>query len=147
MSAHTRREHVVRAALESIAYQVRDVLDMMCAPSTGSGQAGVELRTIHADGGATRNAFLMQFIADVLGRELRVARMPDCSALGAMLMGGVGPGATAGVDETAGGTVDQTVYRPAMPRDRADALYAGWRRAVQQVLAGTGASANGGTTR
>jgi glycerol kinase len=131
MSAHTTRNHVVRAALESIAYQVRDVLDMM-----RSSADGVELRTIHADGGATRNGLLMQFVADVVGLELTVARMPDCSSLGAALAGALGSGAFASMDELAQLTSDETVYRPTMPRDRADALYAGWRRAVQQVLAG-----------
>jgi glycerol kinase len=130
MSGHTTRAHVVRAALESIAYQVRDVLDMMRA------SAGVELRTVHADGGATRNGFLMQFIADVVGLELTAARVPECSALGAALAGGLGTGAIGSLDAIRAMPHDDRVYRPAMPRQRADGLYAGWRRAVKQVLAG-----------
>src|SRR5205085_2375164 len=55
MTAHTRKEHIVRAALESIAYQIRDVLDAMRADS------GTKVRHLHADGGPTRNRFLMQF--------------------------------------------------------------------------------------
>ena len=89
MTAHSNRNHVIRAALESIAYQLRDVLDSM------KSRAGVELRTINADGGATRNAFLMQFIADVTGLEVNVAQMPDCSSLGAAMAGAVGMGAYA----------------------------------------------------
>src|SRR5207247_1463691 len=64
LSAHSNRNHIIRAALESIAYQIRDVLDMM------KSRAGVELRTINADGGATRNQFLTQFIADITGMEV-----------------------------------------------------------------------------
>src|SRR6185295_13990679 len=81
MSAHTNRNHVIRAALESIAYQLKDVL---CAMQQNG---GVKLRTIHADGGATRNRFLMQFIADMTGLEVSVAQMPDCSPLGTALAG------------------------------------------------------------
>src|SRR5207253_857036 len=92
LSAHSGREHVVRAALEAIAYQVRDVLEMMRA------QAGVPLRVIHADGGATANRFLMQFTADTAGLEVSVAEVPDCSALGAAMAGALGTGACASTE-------------------------------------------------
>ena len=130
MSGHTTRGHIVRAALESIAYQVRDVLDMM------RDAAPVDLRTIHADGGATCNALLMQFVADAIGLELTVARMPDCSALGAALAGGLGTGTIPSLDDVVRMPRVVQTYRPRMPRERADALHAGWRRAVRQVLAG-----------
>ena len=95
MSAHSNRNHVIRAALESIASQLHDVLASMNA------RAGVELRTINADGGATRNAFLMQFIADVTRLDVTVAQMPDCSSLGAAMAGAIGMGAYASLDELA----------------------------------------------
>lgn len=130
MTAHTARAHVVRAALEAIAYQVTDVLEMMRQ------QAGVELRAIHADGGATRNAFLMQFIADLTGVELRVSSVPDCSPLGAAMAGAVGIGRYGGFDELRGLAKDEVRYEPAMPAAQAAELRDGWRRAVGQVLVG-----------
>lgn len=128
LTAHSNRNHVIRAALESIAYQIRDVLDAMRP------RAGVELRTINADGGATRNAFLMQFIADVTGLDVRVAQMPDCSSLGAALAGAIGTGAYASLDELAAQPRDAMTYRPRMPAAQVESLLAGWKRAVAQVL-------------
>ena len=69
MSAHSRKEHIVRAALESIAYQIRDVLEMMRF------NGGAVPRVLFADGGPTCNEFLMQFTADILRLELIVAEM------------------------------------------------------------------------
>jgi glycerol kinase len=132
MSAHTSRAHVVRAALESIAYQIRDVLESM------KSRAGVDLKQINADGGATRNAFLMQFLADMTGLEVTAAQAPDCSPLGAAFAGMLGMGAAASFDDLAKLPRDVITYRPAMERHRADALHASWQRAVKQVLAGVG---------
>jgi glycerol kinase len=131
MSAHTVRHHIIRAALESIAYQLRDVLDAM------RDRGGVELRTINVDGGATRNRFLMQFIADMTGLEINVAQMPDCSPLGAAMAGALGMGMYGSMDELANLPRETTEYRPQMRCEQADALYRGWQRAVKQVLAGT----------
>ena len=131
MSAHSTRNHVIRAALESIAYQIRDVLDEM--RSAG----GIALQAIHADGGATRNAWLMQFLADMTGLEIVVSRMADCSALGAALAGALGLGLHGSLDELAALPRETVRYSPAMSRDQADRLHAGWKRAVKQVLAGT----------
>jgi glycerol kinase len=135
MTAHANRAHVIRAALESIAYQIRDVLDMMRA-STSSGQPSVELRKVSADGGATRNGFLMQFIADVTRLEIIAARVAECSPLGAALAGAVGLGLLPSLEAVASLPRDVAIYRPQMPPEQADRLYAGWRRAVKQVLAG-----------
>ena len=74
MTAHTRKAHVVRAAVESISYQIRDVLDMMRR------DAKVQLAQLHADGGPTRNKFLMQFTADLAQTEIRVAEVAESSA-------------------------------------------------------------------
>jgi glycerol kinase len=130
MTAHAGRNHVVRAALESIAYQIRDVLDMM------KGRAGVELKTINADGGATRNRFLMQFIADVTRLEVAVAQIPECSAFGAALAGAVGMGVLPSLDAVASLPRDTITYTPQMSEDEANRLYDGWKRSVAQVLAG-----------
>jgi glycerol kinase len=82
---------VARAAFESIAFQVRDALDAMRT------EAGVPLGRLHADGGPTTSAFLMQLTADLTGADLRVATMPDCSALGAVLAGRLGLGLTGSI--------------------------------------------------
>jgi glycerol kinase len=127
LSAHSDRRHIVRAALESIAYQLHDVLEMMRT------EAGIDLREIQADGGPTANAFLMQFVADIVGLELRVAGRADRAARGAALMGGLGAGLP--IDpERFKGAADNVVYRRQMAPEQAQARYAGWLRAVSQVL-------------
>jgi glycerol kinase len=138
MTAHATRNHVIRAALESIAYQLRDVLDTMRerAPSTGSGQAFIELRAISADGGATRNAFLMQFIADMTGLDIAAARIAECSPLGAALAGAVGMNLHPSIDALASLPRDVVTYHPQMPAEQVTKWYDGWKRAVHQVLAG-----------
>jgi glycerol kinase len=128
LSAHSTKAHVVRAALESMAYQIRDVLEMM--------QSGTchPLRTIHADGGATRNRFLMQFTADITQREVRVAKDTDLSPLGAMQCGALGMGLWASLEllpEPPGGLVS---YAPKMHASSVRELIEGWRRAVARVL-------------
>lgn len=130
LTAHATRAHVVRAALESIAYQVRDVLDAM------GGIGGVSLSAVHADGGATRNQFLMQFIADMTGLRILAADLADCSPIGAALAGLLGSGECGGYQDLARLPYENTVYAPRMSRDQADDLHRGWRRAVKQVVAG-----------
>jgi glycerol kinase len=131
MTLHTNRKHVIRAALESIAYQLRDVLEMM------KGASGIELKTINADGGTTRNRFLMQFIADITALEVTAAQMPDCSPLGAALAGMLGMGMARSFDDLLKLPREVVTYRPSMPAAKALELHLGWKRAVRQVLAGT----------
>jgi glycerol kinase len=128
LSAHSDRRHVARAALEAMAYQLRDVLDMMHA------EAGIELRHIQADGGPSSSEFLMQFTADIIGVELRVARYPDCSARGAALMGALGLGLHSSMHELANLRCDERFYSRKMAVEQAQSRYVGWQKAVQQVL-------------
>jgi glycerol kinase len=100
-------------------------------------EANVELRAVHADGGATRNRFLMQFIADIAGVELLVSRMPDCSSLGAAMAGALGRRAVDSLAALEAAPHEVEVFRPAMKPDLVEERYAGWKRAVHQVLAGT----------
>ncbi len=130
LSAHSDRRHVVRAALESIAYQLRDVLDALRA------EAGVPLRELRGDGGPTANRFLMQFTADLVGIDLRIAAAAGGSAQGAALAGLLGLGRYKSLAELASATPDEVVYRPLRSADDAQRLYAGWLGAVRQVLAG-----------
>ena len=80
------RNHIARAALEAIAYQVRDVLGLMAH------EAGIALEYIHGDGGAVSNRFLMQFVADITRYQVRASSLPELSALGAVLAGTLGMG-------------------------------------------------------
>ena len=110
----TTHAHFARAALEAAAYQVRDVLETM--PRVG---------LLRADGGMTRNRWLMQFQADVLGIPVETAREPEQTALGVALLA-LGERRAAPAGER---------FEPRMSRDEADSLYAGWRDAVARTLA------------
>ena len=121
------KAHVVRAALESIAYQIKEVLDLMAE------DADTDLMMIRADGGATRNGFLMQFIADLTGITVHASALPELSALGAVYAGMLGLGIRSMSDlrEIAAAYRE---YRVAKRAETAEELYAGWKAAVQQIL-------------
>jgi glycerol kinase len=128
MTAFTRKEHIVRAALESVAYQLRDVLDMMHRES------GVAPHALRVDGGPTRNSFLMQFTADVTRLTIEVSDVAEASAWGAVMAGLLGLGVYRSFDELAALPRGAKVYEPQMNRGLAETLYAGWQAAVQRVL-------------
>lgn len=130
LSGHSDRRHVARAALESMAYQLRDALDAMQA------EGGVVLQTLKADGGPTANHLLMQFTADVTESELTVSDAPDCSALGATLMGLLGVGVYSSLESISKLDFGELVYRPKMPISAVQSQLADWKRAVRQVLSG-----------
>jgi glycerol kinase len=128
MTAFTRREHIVRAALESIAYQIRDVLDMMRA------DAGIGLRGLHADGGPTRNAFLMQFTADITDVKLDVADVAESSAWGAAMNALLGLGIYQSLDDLVALPRASTLFTPTINPAAARRLHDGWLAAVRKVL-------------
>lgn len=119
------KAHFLRAALESIAYQIKDLVDVM-TEATGSA-----LSQICADGGPTKNRFLMQFQADMLQNPVVCTEVDDASALGAVIMNGFARGLWKGVDEVTGFRKVTEIYYP-LPV--ADSLYAGWRNAVNQLI-------------
>jgi glycerol kinase len=128
MTAHTRKEHVVRAALEAIAYQIRDVLDMMRA------DAKVKLQSLHADGGPTRNNFLMQFTADMTGTEIKVAEVAESSAWGAAMNGLLGLGRCRSFSQLRRLRRAPKIFRSRMSIRLVERNLAGWRQAVRRVL-------------
>lgn len=128
MTAHTNKAHVVRAAQEAISYQIRDVLDMMRA------DAKVKLQSLHADGGPTRNKFLMQFTADLTRTEIKVAEVAESSAWGAAMNGLLGLGFCKSLSDLGKLPRSQTTYRPRMKPDAARRLLTGWQVAVGRVL-------------
>ena len=128
MTAHTNKNHVVRAALESIAYQIRDVLDMMQA------DADVQLKQIYCDGGASTNSFLMQFMSDMVGLELKVPDTFELSPLGAALSGALGIGIYTSLEDLSGLSRRFTTYEPQMDAQLVEKYYNGWKQAVARVL-------------
>ena len=128
MTAHTNKAHVVRAALEAISYQIREVLDLMHA------DAKVKLRSLHADGGPTRNRFLMQFTADLTRTKIKAAEVAESSAWGAAMNGLLGLGIYKTLDQLSALPRAQQVFRPQMKPVVASKLYVGWQQAVRRVL-------------
>ena len=122
----TRRCHLVRAALESIAYQVCDVVRAMTADS------GLRPTEIRVDGGAAANNFLAQFQADMLGMKLSRPRSVETTALGAAYLAGLAVGFWKDRSEVALLREVGQFFIPATERERREALYRGWRRALRR---------------
>ncbi|WP_248927036.1 FGGY family carbohydrate kinase [Paenibacillus hamazuiensis] len=129
MSRRTDRRHIIRAAFESIAYQVRETVELMEA------EAGVPLQELRADGGATGNRFVMQFQADLLQTRLVQGAVPELSAIGCAMLGGLGSGFWSGPEQLAELIPSGGEYAPLMERAVRDAYYAGWKNAVRAVIA------------
>ncbi len=123
----TTRAHLARATLEAIAYQTRDVLEVM---SREAGRLPAELRV---DGGATENDFLCQFQADILGVPLLRPRVRETTGLGAAYLAGLGVGLWRGPEALRDLWQLDRRFEPAMSADRREALYADWRRAVERA--------------
>lgn len=128
MTPHCTRNHIVRAALESIAYQIKDVLDLMVIES------GVPLQAIQADGGAVRNRFLMQFTADMIRYPVRVSDLAELSALGAAYCAFLGLGLAGSLAEIDRLPRRFEQYDARMSPEKVAEWYAGWKAAVQRVL-------------
>ncbi len=120
------RAHLARATLEALAYQTRDVVETMQAESRRA------LTTMRVDGGAAANDFLMQFQADVLGAPVDRPKVIETTALGAAFLAGLGTGFWRQADLDRVRAVDR-VFKPKMSPSRRDALYDGWKRAVERV--------------
>ena len=123
------RNHVVRATLEAIAYQVRDVLQAM------EDDSAIRLKALKVDGGAVANNFLMQYQADLLGVPVDRPRVTETTALGAAFLAGLAVGFWKDRAEIASTWNLDRTFLPAMDPDRREAAYAGWKRAVQRALA------------
>jgi len=128
MTPSTTRAHVVRAALEAIGYMVTEVLSAM------GGDADLKLEMVHADGGAVRNALLMQFVADMNQLKVHAAQLAELSALGAVFSGALGLKVYASLADLQNLPAGYVEYSPSMSPARAGQLFAGWQAAVQQVL-------------
>lgn len=128
MTLSTERAHVLRAALESIAYQVKDLIDIM------TGQAGISLKEIRVDGGPTKNNFLMQFQADMLGADINRSGIEEASALGAVVMNGFARGVWKSFREVAAIMPITDPISPRIKGEQAALLHKEWKAAVQKVI-------------
>ena len=123
----TGRAHITRATLESIAYQVRDVVGAMEADS------GIRLNRLKVDGGAVANNFLMQFESDILGVPVERPQIAETTALGAAYLAGLATGFWRSQAELADKWALDRAFTPAMPEEERERRYAGWRRAVDRA--------------
>jgi glycerol kinase len=124
----TTAAQVARATIESIAYQVRDVFDVMDAASPAG------LSALLADGGGSGNDALMQFQADILGRPVLRCTSPDVSALGAAYLAGLAVGLWQSEKEIAALSRPRDRFEPRLSPSEGDRLYAGWQQAVGRAL-------------
>ena len=124
----TNRNHIVRAALESIAYQTKDVLDAMQADT------GVEFEELKADGGASENNFLMQFQADILNKNVICPDMPEATALGAAYLAGLATGVWKNVEDIRNTHTRERWFGPHMSSRQRNELLNGWGKAVERSL-------------
>lgn len=127
MTFSTTRAHVIRAALESIAYQIKDLLNLM------ENAIGKQLSEICADGGPTKNNFLMQFQSDLLNTPVVCTEVEDASALGAVLMNGFARKTWISFDEVIDKRHVTKVIQP-KPTPEIDTLYKGWQKAVTTII-------------
>ena len=123
-----RSEHIVRAALESIAYQTRDLVEAM------ESDCGARLAELRVDGGATANDFLMQFQADILGVPVVRPSYAETTALGAAFLAGLATGFWSGTDELERFWSVDRRFEPSMPDSVRKDLYEGWKSAVGRAL-------------
>ncbi|MFD3450327.1 glycerol kinase GlpK [Microbacteriaceae bacterium 4G12] len=125
----TTKEHFVRATLESLAYQTKDVLCAMEADS------GIELTTLRVDGGAVKNNFLMQFQGDILGVPVERPEVNETTALGAAYLAGLAVGYWKDQEEIAAQWNMDKSFTPAMEAGTSEELYAGWKKAIEATKA------------
>lgn len=124
----TNRNHLIRAALEAIAYQTKDVLEAM------QEDAGLELRELRVDGGASANSFLLQFQADLLGVPVYRPKIIETTALGAAYLAGLAVGFWENRDEIANEWGVDRKFMSAMDEELMEKLYRGWKKAVGRSL-------------
>ena len=124
----TNKNHIIRATLESIAYQVCDVIDAMRADS------GIDLRSLKVDGGASANNFLMQFQADLLDRPVNRPSCVESTALGAAYLAGLAVGFWASKEEVVKNIQLDRVFIPQIEKEERDKKRRGWNKAVKYAF-------------
>jgi len=124
----TNSNHIIRATLESIAYQTRDVLDAMQADSN------IQLASLRVDGGAVANNFLMQFQSDVLNTAVHRPAVTEMTALGAAYLAGIAVGYWDGLEELKDKATIERSFEPKAVQEKRQQRYNGWKRAVKCAM-------------
>ena len=127
LNGNTTKAHIVRSALEATAFQVHDVLNAMM------GDAQIPIRSMRCNGAATRNSFLMQFQADILGVSLEIPAISETTAFGAAFMGAIGVGMYHDVKDIENFWEIMQVYEPSIDEEQRNELLYDWHRAVQRA--------------
>ncbi len=128
LSRGANRNHIVRATLESIAYQTKDVLEAMLSDS------GEKLQSLRVDGGATANNFLMQFQADILNTQVERPTVKEITALGAAYLAGLATGFWKDLEELRDKASIERTFLPDQNEAKQQRRYKGWKKAVKRAL-------------
>lgn len=124
----SKREHIIRATLESIAYQCRDIFEVMKMDS------GIGLKELKVDGGASVSPFLMQFQADIMNINVKRPVITETTSLGAVYLAGLGVGLWNSRDEIRREWCQEKVFTPLMDEQIRNQKYSGWKRAVERSM-------------
>ena len=120
----SNKNHIVRAALEAIAFQTNDLITALKADT------GLEINSLLADGGASQNKFLMQFQSDISDTEVICSESGEATALGAAFLAGLAVGLWNDTDEIASINISKTSFKPSLNDKNRNALINGWKKAV-----------------
>ena len=129
MTRGTNKNHFVRACLEAIAYQCKDVFEIM------KNESHAKLKNLKVDGGATKNKFLMQFQSDILKTKIMLPSCLETTALGVAYLAGLASGYYKDLDEIKSIHSYQAIYNPKMKDKEVEEKYAGWKKAVEATIA------------
>lgn len=128
ISRSSNKNHVVKAAVQSIAYQIRDAVEVIQAESS------IQLKELRVDGGPTGNKFLMQFQADMLKANVAKAAIAELSSMGSVYLAGLGVGIWKSKEEIKALRKASEVYVPMMEEKLREKYYSGWKTAVKRIL-------------
>ncbi len=122
------KNHIIRATLESIGYQSRDVMDAMASDSK------LELNSIRVDGGAVKNNFLMQFQSDIVGKEVLRPKVTETTALGAAYLAGLAVKFWDSIDDIRNNDEVGRIFKPQMTHEEKEKRYKKWQKAVKRAM-------------
>ncbi len=122
-----KKAHICRAALEGIAYEVRDVMDTMVEDS------GIPINILNVDGGACVSDIMMQFQADIMNTKVCRPKNVETTALGAAYLAGLATGFWKSKDELLKRRETDKIFKPQMKEDQRKKLYTGWKKAVERA--------------
>ena len=123
-----KKEHIVRATLGSIAYRVKDIINLV------ENETGIKVKELRVDGGAVRNSFLMQFQSDILGIPVVIPQVTETTSLGAAYIAGLKVGYWENLKEIKDNWKVEKIYTPSMNKSKIDELYRGWSQAIKGVI-------------